>query len=138
MASVYPGSLDNFATNRADATTMATTHKDDHNNANDAINKIEAELGTSPSGSSATVAARFAVIQDTSDAYTISGHSVDRALTAASWNAANANTDRSYDANSYTMDELADVLASLSTDFVEARNVLLTLIDDLQDRGIIG
>ena len=38
---------------------MATTHKDDHNNANDAINKIEAELGVTPSGAAATVAERL-------------------------------------------------------------------------------
>ena len=48
MASVYPGALDTFATSRSDSTPMATTHAADHNNANDAINKIEAELGTDP------------------------------------------------------------------------------------------
>jgi hypothetical protein len=137
MASVYPGSLDNFATNRADATTMATTHKDDHNNANDAINKIEAELGTSPSGASATVAARFAVIQDTSDAYTVTGQST-RTISANAYTVSNVTTDRTYNANSYTTDELADVLGTLISDFVEVRNMLLTLVDDLQDRGIIG
>jgi len=42
MASTYPGTLDALATNRTDATAMATTHALDHNNENDAINKIEA------------------------------------------------------------------------------------------------
>jgi hypothetical protein len=60
MASTYPGTLDNFATSRADADNQATTHPDDHNNANDAINKIEAELGVNPSGSAADVAAAIA------------------------------------------------------------------------------
>lgn len=59
MASSYPTGLDSFATSRADSTTMATTHKDDHNNANDAINKIEAELGIAPSGGFTTVKARL-------------------------------------------------------------------------------
>ena len=63
MASTYPGTLDTFATNRADATTMATTHALDHNNANDAVNKIEAELGVSPSGSYATLLARLDALQ---------------------------------------------------------------------------
>lgn len=59
MASTYPATLDAFATNRTDATVMATTHALDHNNENDAINKIEAELGINPSGSYSTVLARL-------------------------------------------------------------------------------
>lgn len=62
MASSYPGGLDLFPTTRTDATTMATTHAADHNNANDAINKIEAELGINPSGSYTDIAARFAAL----------------------------------------------------------------------------
>lgn len=60
MASAYPGSIDTLATNKADATTTATDHAAHHNNMADAINKVEGELGTDPSGSFATVAARFA------------------------------------------------------------------------------
>jgi superoxide dismutase len=59
MPSNYPTGLDALATNLADATTMATTHKDHHNNLADAVNKIEAELGTNPKGTYADVAARL-------------------------------------------------------------------------------
>jgi pectate lyase-like protein len=60
MPSVYPGSLDSFATSRSDATPMATTQAADHNNFADAVNKIETELGTDPSSTYSTVAARLA------------------------------------------------------------------------------
>lgn len=59
MASVYPGALDTFATNKADATATATDHPAHHNDLADAVNKIEAELGVNPSGASATVVARL-------------------------------------------------------------------------------
>jgi hypothetical protein len=59
MASGYPAALDTFSTARADATTTPTTHPADHNDANDALNKIEAELGINPSGPYATVLARL-------------------------------------------------------------------------------
>jgi hypothetical protein len=48
MPSTFPGALDAFATTRVDATVMAATHPTDHNNENDAINKIEAYLISSP------------------------------------------------------------------------------------------
>jgi hypothetical protein len=62
MASGYPGSLDNFATNKADATTSATDHKDHHNDLADAVNKVEAELGTNPSAAHSTVAVATAAL----------------------------------------------------------------------------
>lgn len=62
MASAYPGALDTFATNKADATTTPTDHPTHHNDLADAVNKIEAELGVTPSGAAATVAARLAGI----------------------------------------------------------------------------
>lgn len=62
MASAYPGGLDTFATNKADATVTATDHPGHHNDLADAVNKIEAELGINPSGASATVLARLAVL----------------------------------------------------------------------------
>lgn len=55
MPSSYPGDLDSLPTSRTDDTVAAVNHAADHNNANDAINKIEAELGVNPSGSSGTV-----------------------------------------------------------------------------------
>jgi peptidoglycan/xylan/chitin deacetylase (PgdA/CDA1 family) len=41
MPSTWPNILDSFVINRADGTGMGTTHKDEHNNINDALNKIE-------------------------------------------------------------------------------------------------
>jgi hypothetical protein len=109
MASGYPGALDSFATNRTDATVMTGTHPADHNNENDAINKIEAELGVNPSGASATVVARLNIIHPPSPAaYTISNPVVRRTV----------------DVSAYTMDQLAALIG--------------TLIADLQARGIVG
>lgn len=59
MASAYPGALDSFATNKANATATTTDHPTHHNDLADAVNKIEAELGTDPSGALATVKARL-------------------------------------------------------------------------------
>jgi hypothetical protein len=60
MASNYPAGLDTFATNRVTGQTIAAATDNDHS---DAINKIEAELGTNPSGAEATIAARLAAIE---------------------------------------------------------------------------
>lgn len=60
MASTYPTTLDSFSTASDNATPSTTTHPALHNDANDAINKIEAELGTAPSATHATVTARLA------------------------------------------------------------------------------
>lgn len=57
MASKYPAELDSLATNKADATTTETDHKNHHNDLADAVNKIEAELGVTPSEAHSTVAA---------------------------------------------------------------------------------
>lgn len=61
MTSAYPGSLDSFnnptGTTKTDAT--GYEHATQHANANDAIEAIQAELGTTPSGSYATVKARL-------------------------------------------------------------------------------
>lgn len=62
MASVYPTSLDNFVTNRIDDTVLSTIHAADHDNLNDAINKIEAELGLNPKGIYASVVERLSII----------------------------------------------------------------------------
>jgi hypothetical protein len=62
MASTYPTALDTFATDKADSTVMATDHAAHHNSLADAINKIEAELGTSPSATYSTVTARLAFL----------------------------------------------------------------------------
>lgn len=58
MSSSYPTSLDSFATNHAD-NVGEVIEAADVNDLADAVNKIEAELGTDPSGSLATVKARL-------------------------------------------------------------------------------
>lgn len=63
MASKYPGELDSLPTNKNNSTVAEDDHAPNHNDANDAINKIEAELGTNPSGSAETVAARLAALE---------------------------------------------------------------------------
>lgn len=59
MPSKYPAELDALSTGNADGTKSEITHPALHNDANDAINKIEAELGTEPSGPYTTVKARL-------------------------------------------------------------------------------
>lgn len=109
MASVYPAGLDSFPTTRTNTTAQTDTHPADHNDANDAINKIEAELGTDPAGAQATVRARLDVIQPAApSAYTLTG----------------VNADRAIDVDATTLNELL--------------NVVGTLIQDLQARGIVG
>jgi hypothetical protein len=44
MGSNFPGALDTLATNLVDSTAMASVHPAAHDDANDAINKIEAYL----------------------------------------------------------------------------------------------
>lgn len=56
----YPNSHDNLATNKTDATTASTDHPGHHNSLASAINAIETELGLTPKGSEASVAARLA------------------------------------------------------------------------------
>lgn len=56
MASSYPTGLDSFSTSRTTGQVVAAATDNDHS---DAINKVEAELGTNPSGADTTVAARF-------------------------------------------------------------------------------
>jgi len=116
MASVYPGSLDSFPTSRADATVMAATHPADHNDANDAINKIEAELGTDPSATFATVKARLDDLRADLD--------VVQPAAPSAYAVTGATTDRTINVGVTTMDE--------------GHNVLATLIADLQARGIVG
>ena len=57
MASTYPTTLDSLSTTKADATATITDHAAHHDDMADAINKIEAELGTLPKGNFATVKA---------------------------------------------------------------------------------
>ena len=67
MASNYPGSLDSFDTIASDKKTSDSvggrTHRQMHNDLGDAIESVQTELGTNPSGSDATVAARLSAIE---------------------------------------------------------------------------
>ncbi len=63
MASVYPNALDALVTTKNDATGQQTDHAAHHNNLADAVNKIEAELGVTPSSAFETVAARLLDIE---------------------------------------------------------------------------
>lgn len=67
MASNYPGSLDSLTNpTAADTLNSATVpHADQHANANDAIEAIEATLGINPQGGSATVVARLNALDGT-------------------------------------------------------------------------
>jgi len=61
MPTNYPNSLDAFQNPNADdpLNSVAVPHNMQHTNANDAIEAVEAELGTNPSGSHTTVSDRF-------------------------------------------------------------------------------
>lgn len=61
MPSSYPGAFDNFDTDHSDDPTRLV--RLDFDPAVDAINKIEAELGTNPSGAASTVDDRIAALE---------------------------------------------------------------------------
>lgn len=74
MSSAFPGALDALTTSLTDGvdagddtpgSTNVGTHAQLHIDANDAINKIEAELGVDPSGAAATVKARLDALDTT-------------------------------------------------------------------------
>ena len=69
MASSYPSSLDSFDTIASDKKTSDSvggrTHRQMHNDLGDAIESVQTELGTNPSGAYATVKARFEAIEGT-------------------------------------------------------------------------
>jgi len=80
MATNYPGALDTL-TNPigTDALNSATVpHAQQHANANDAIEAIQAELGVNPKGSSATVVARLngTAVLGSANAFTVGGHTI--------------------------------------------------------------
>jgi len=62
MPSSYPVTLDNFSTSHVD-NVNETVHALDINNNADAVNHIEAELGTLPKGIYSSVAARLAQLE---------------------------------------------------------------------------
>ena len=64
MATNYPGAIDNYTNPSSSEPMNAPSHAGQHANANDAVEAIETELGTDPSGSAATVKARLDGIED--------------------------------------------------------------------------
>ena len=67
MATNYPASLDTFDSIASDKKTSdvvgGRTHRDMHNDLADAVEAVQAELGTDPAGAYATVKARFEAIE---------------------------------------------------------------------------
>ena len=64
MATSYPGALDDFADPTPTSRQNAPSHAGQHKNVNDAIEAVEGELGTDPSGTESTVKARLEKIED--------------------------------------------------------------------------
>lgn len=82
MATSYPGGLDTFTAlpsgNLSTATAEGRRHGARHNDVEDAVEAIEAELGTDPSGAAPTVAARLAALD-----VTVAGKETSGAAVAA-------------------------------------------------------
>ena len=72
MASLYPDALDALVNPTATSNMATVSHSEQHIAANDAIEAIEATLGTNPEGSETTVADRLAAV-DVSVANTTTG-----------------------------------------------------------------
>lgn len=72
MTTSYPAALDSFTnptgTDELDDEVGTRTHSEMHADVNDAVEAIEAELGTDPSGSEATVKARIAATETVANA----------------------------------------------------------------------
>jgi hypothetical protein len=62
MASKYPNELDGLPTDKANGTIAKDDHAENHNEANSAVNAVQAVLGIKPQGGSATVVARLGAI----------------------------------------------------------------------------
>jgi hypothetical protein len=63
LATNYPGALDSFTNPTSTDTLNSPSHADQHADANDAIEAIQAELGTDPAGTESTVKARLTTIE---------------------------------------------------------------------------
>ena len=75
MPTNYPNQIDNFnnPSSSDNLNTPGVLHADQHANANDAIEAIENELGTNPSGGQPTVAGRLDAIEQNFNNFTING-----------------------------------------------------------------
>lgn len=92
-SSTYPGTLDNFAaaspTNLADSDATGRTHSERHDDVEAAMEAVQAELGTDPAGASATVKARFDVIE--ANSWVSTARIADNAVTTPKLSIAYAN-----------------------------------------------
>ena len=74
-ATLYPGGLDNFAesspTNLGDNDSTGRTHAERHDDIESAMEAVQGELGTNPSGAYNTVAQRLAAIDGDADFVTL-------------------------------------------------------------------
>lgn len=117
----YPAGLDAFENPDDDAgdelDTPGVLHDEQHSNANDAIEAIEAELGTTPSGTHDTVRGRFEYIEDAVTTYA-SLSAADRAQMRADLEAADAALQADIDHNESDSDA-ADLALGNRIDAVE-------------------
>ncbi len=114
MASAYPGAVDALV--RPDGTDpLSDGHAALHNATSDAVEAVQTELGTTPSGSAATVAARFTAAESaTADAQADATTALADAATA--------------DGKAVTAQATADAAVSKAT--YDAHSVLAATIDD--------
>jgi len=114
MASSYPGAVDALV--RPDGTDpLSDGHAALHNATSDAVEAVQTELGTTPSGSAATVAARFTAAESaTADAQADATTALADAATA--------------DGKAVTAQATADAAVSKAT--YDAHSVLAATIDD--------
>ncbi len=74
-STLYPGALDNFAeespTNLGDNDSTSRTHSERHDDIESAMEAVQGELGTNPSGAYDTVAQRLAAIDGDADFVTL-------------------------------------------------------------------
>jgi len=114
MASTYPGAVDALV--RPDGTDpLSDGHAALHNATSDAVEAVQTELGTTPSGSAATVAARFTAAESaTADAQADATTALADAATA--------------DGKAVTAQATADAAVSKAT--YDAHSVLAATIDD--------
>lgn len=128
MATNYPGALDSFTNPTANDTLNSATvpHADQHANANDAIEAIQATLGINPQGGSATVVARLNALDATvaskvasvgsgSTAITIGGTATAPTIAVATASVSTAGVVQLTDSTSSTSTTTAATPASVKS-----------------------
>ena len=113
----YPTSLDNLNASKTNDTLALNDHATHHNALATAINAIEAELGLSPSGSAATVAALLVDLVTSTEL----SEAADAALASA---------------NAYT-DAAATTAVKTGTSYTPALGDQLNVIIELTNAGLV-